>query len=110
MAPIVQQFIIHGITNDGLRFRPSDWAERLAGVLSQFRPAALPAGGHLTYSPYAVPVVLEGVRCVAVDHRLRELEPLAWNFVCEFAHDNNLRTSERQIELPPGRHPAVPAT
>jgi len=93
----VQQFIIYGVTLDGQRFRPSDWAERLAGVLSSFRPSGS-RDGHLTYSPYAVPTVIDGVRCVVVDHRLRDLEPLAWNFVCEFARANGLKTAERQIE------------
>lgn len=99
MTQFVQQLIIHGLTLDGQRFRPSDWAERLAGVLSQFRPAGS-IGGHLTYSPYAVPVVLDGVRCVVVDHRLRELEPLAWKFVCDFAADNKLQTTEQAIPDP----------
>jgi len=40
---------------------------------------------------------IDGVRCIVVDHRLRQLEPLAWNFVEEFAHDNDLRTSEREV-------------
>lgn len=99
MTNRVQQLIVHGLTTEGLRFRPSDWAERLAGVLSQFRPAGS-VGGPLTYSPYVVPTVLDGVRCVVVDHRLRELEPLAWKFVCDFATDNHLRTSEQEIERP----------
>src|SRR5690606_33646373 len=84
MTHLVQQLVIHGLTLDGQRFRPSDWAERLAGVMSQFRPAGS-TGGHLTYSPYVFPVVLDGIRCVVVDHRLRDLEPLAWKFVCDFA-------------------------
>lgn len=100
MTKLVQQMVIHGLTIEGQRFRPSDWAERLAGVMSQFRPAGS-AVDHLTYSPYVVPVVLDGVRCVVVDHRLRDLEPLAWKFVCGFAADNRLQTSEQEIEIPP---------
>ncbi|HEU0229350.1 MAG TPA: DUF3579 domain-containing protein [Burkholderiaceae bacterium] len=97
MTHIVQQTIIHGTTLDGQRFRPSDWAERLAGVMSQFRPAGCP-GGRLSYSPYVVPTLLDGVRCVVVDGRLRDLEPLAWKFVMDFASDNHLRTSEREFD------------
>ena len=96
MTHLVQQLIIHGVTLQGQRFRPSDWAERLAGVLAQFRPSGV-AGGHLSYSPYVVPVVLDGVRCVVVDQRLRDLEPLAWKFVCDFATDNQLKTSKREL-------------
>jgi len=96
MTQQVEQFIIHGLTNSGRRFRPSDWAERLAGVMSQFRPAGSP-GSPLSYSPYVVPVNMDGVRCVIVDTRLRELEPLAWRFVCGFAADNDLQTSSRVV-------------
>jgi hypothetical protein len=92
---IVQQFIIYGVTESGQRFRPSDWAERLAGVMSQFRPPGMPAN-RLTYSPYVLPTYIEGVRCVVVDPRLRELEPLAWNFVVDFARSNKLKTAEIQ--------------
>lgn len=97
MTQQVEQFIIHGLTNSGRRFRPSDWAERLAGVMSQFRPAGSP-GSPLSYSPYVVPVNMDGVRCVVVDTRLRELEPLAWRFVCGFAADNDLQTSQRVVD------------
>lgn len=95
MATRVKQFVIHGVTESGVRFRPSDWAERLAGVMAQFRPPGS-AGNHLTYSPYVLPVVIDGVRSVVVDQRLRELEPLAYKFVVDFAHDNYLKTEERE--------------
>ena len=91
------KLIIHGLTIEGHRFRPSDWAERLAGVMSQFRPADS-LGGHLTYSPYVVPRLIDGVRCVVVDARLRELEPLAWKFVVGFAQDNHLKLSGMDVE------------
>lgn len=81
--------MIHGRTLDGQKFRPSDWAERLAGVLSQFRPQDSPHG-PLVYSPYAIPGMLNGVPCVLIDHRLRQLEPLAWKFACDFAESNHL--------------------
>jgi len=96
MANPVRQFIIHGVTESGARFRPSDWAERLAGVMSQFKPPGS-GGSHLTYSPYVLPVVMDGVRGIVVDLRLRELEPLAYKFVVDFARDNQLKTEEREI-------------
>jgi hypothetical protein len=91
MTSEVRYFIIYGLTRSGANFRPSDWAERLAGVLAPYRPAGS-LGGHLSYSPYSVPTVLNGVRCVVVDERLREIEPLAWKFVHDFARDNQLKT------------------
>jgi len=89
----VQHLIIHGKTLDGQRFRPSDWAERLAGVLSQFRPAGS-VHNPLSYSPYAMPRSIDGTPCVVIDHRLRQIEPLAWKFACDFAISNHLRTTD----------------
>jgi len=96
MTDTVRQFIIYGTTLEGGRFRPSDWAERLAGVMAPYRPPGS-AGSHLTYSPYVVPTMIDGVRCVVVDERLRQVEPLAWKFVVDFARDNGLQTGEREI-------------
>jgi hypothetical protein len=87
-----RELFIQGITQDGRTFRPSDWAERLAGVMSCFRPPGSRArpGAHLTYSPYCVPRVINGVKCVIVNEALKEVEPQAWEFVLNFAKDNGL--------------------
>jgi uncharacterized protein DUF3579 len=87
-------FKIQGITREGKAFRPSDWAERLAGALSSFRPPGLGLDSHILYSPYCVPRVVGGVKCVIVNEALRDLEPMALDFVMHFARDNNLVTSE----------------
>jgi hypothetical protein len=102
MTSEVRYFIIYGLTQSGATFRPSDWAERLAGVLAPYRPAGT-LGGHLSYSPYSVPTVIDGVRCVVVDERLRSLEPLAWKFVHDFARDNQLQTEADLTIDPLGR-------
>lgn len=83
---------IQGVTRAGRAFRPSDWAERLSGAMSAFRPegSAGGAAAFIGYSPYCEPRVLEGVKGVIVDPQLRELEPMAWDFVMGFARDNDL--------------------
>ena len=92
------RFVIIGETHEGRRFRPSDWAERLAGVMAAFRPrkksGARSGVGqfHLGYSPYVLPSMYQGFKCVIVDRRLHDVEPLAHNFVLNFALDNRLRT------------------
>jgi hypothetical protein len=87
-----RQFFILGLTKDGRRFRPSDWAERLCGVMSQFRPAGSGgANAHLKYSPYVRPTVLDGNKAVVVHEDLRKIEPLAYHFVLDFAKDNDLQ-------------------
>jgi hypothetical protein len=72
---------------DGRPFRPSDWAERLCGVM-----AAFGSDNRMRYSPYAYPVDAGGVRCVVVDTRLEQIEPMAYRFLVNFAKDNELRT------------------
>ena len=88
-----RQFYIQGITADGRAFRPSDWAERLAGAMSSFRPGGSASGiaAYIGYSPYCVPQVVDGVKCVLVNEALRDIEPMAWDFVMNFARDNGLK-------------------
>lgn len=95
-APIAsaKQVLILGLTHDGKQFRPSDWAERLAGVMAQFRPGGRPGQRYLDYSPWCVPTSMGKHRCVAVHHDLKSAEPMAWDFVMNFARDNGLQTTE----------------
>ncbi len=86
------RFVILGQTAGGKAFRPSDWAERLAGVMAAFRPRKAGSQQHLTYSPYVLPSTHRGIRCVVVDPALRELEPMAYSFMLKFASDNDLVT------------------
>jgi len=90
---VAREFFIQGITQDGKQFRPSDWAERLCGVMACFRPEGSGGGphAHLQYSPYVRPTVLGGVKSVVVNEELREIEPMAYHFVLNFAKDNNLQ-------------------
>ena len=83
-------FVILGITSDGKPFRPSDWAERLCGIMAQFRPQDS-VGSHLSYSPFVIPTMRGELKCVQVDRRLHELEPLAFNFLLGFCRDNDLQ-------------------
>jgi Protein of unknown function (DUF3579) len=89
-----KEVFIQGITADGKVFRPSDWAERLAGVMSQFRPGGAQPGSHLGYSPWCVPTSVGHVKCVVVHTDLREEDVMAWDFVMNFARDNHLQVTE----------------
>lgn len=86
------EFVIQGVTPDGRAFRPSDWAERLCGVMAAF------GGDHrMQYSPYVHPVASNGLRCVVVDIRLEQIEPMAYRFLLSFAKDNELSTRMGRI-------------
>ena len=98
--PPPRQFFIQGVTLAGKPFRPSDWAERLAGALSSFRPRnARRIGAHIGYSPLCVPRIVGGVKCVIVSEALRDVEPMAWDFVMNFARDNDLQTEEHGFDI-----------
>ncbi|MBI3150187.1 MAG: DUF3579 domain-containing protein [Betaproteobacteria bacterium] len=79
-------FIIKGLTKAGKPFRPSDWAERLCGMMSVFGQQQ-----KLKYSPYVRPILIEGVRSVVVGAQLAELEPRLYSFLIHFAQDNELQ-------------------
>src|SRR3954454_25122238 len=88
----VVEFVIQGITLDGQPFRPSDWAERLCGVMSAF------GGDHrVQYSPFVHPVTANGVRCVVGDVRLEEVEPTAYRFLLALAKDNTLGVRDVRV-------------
>lgn len=87
MTQKIESFAIIGITREGKKFRPSDWADRLCGVMSAFG-----ADHRMTYSPYVRPgCTLQGDKTVLVDAKLHEIEPLAFHFLINFANDNNLK-------------------
>ena len=87
-------FIIVGLTSDGRKFRPSDWAERLCGVLSAFG-----AEKRMTYSPYVGPGHYNGEKAVFVDGTLYDVEPMAYRFVMNFAVDNDLQLIESSCSI-----------
>jgi len=80
-------FIIRGLTGKGSRFRPSDWADRLACVFSVIDP-----NNRMNYSPYVQPTTLEGIRCVVVNKKLKAADPGAYRFLQAFAESNELLT------------------
>lgn len=100
---LADEFFILGLTSDGRQFRPSDWADRLCGVMSCFRPEG--SGGrdaHLQFSPYVRPTMLNGVKAVVVNSALHKLEPLAYHFVRNFAKDNDLQIVDACLLPLPG--------
>ena len=102
--PKPREYFIQGVTLQGHTFRPSDWAERLAGAMSCFRPDGVRGGigAFIGYSPLCVPRTVDGIKCVIVSEALRDIEPMAWDFVMNFARDNELRLAEaRLIDEPP---------
>lgn len=89
-SPDTKVIIIEGVTNDGRKFRPSDWAERMSGALSTFG-----ADHRIHYSPLLRPISINGVKCVAMDAALEQIQPEVYTYILKFASLNNLRVVER---------------
>ena len=100
--------VIWGITAAGRPFRPSDWADRVAGLTSAF------GGDHkLIYSPLVLPITVSGTRAVVVGHELEAIEPRLFRFLITFAQDNALPMERMQNALASPHAlvpPALPAT
>jgi hypothetical protein len=90
------EIVIEGITESGQKFRPSDWAERLCGMMSVFGEDS-----RLSYSPYLKPIMAGGIRCVVVDLQLEQLDPEAFRFLMGFARDNELKMRPGRKEKRP---------
>jgi hypothetical protein len=109
MPDKVDEFVIKGLTREGKPFRPSDWAERLCGVMSAFG-----SDGRMQYSPYVYPITTAGLKCVVVDVKLGEIEPMAYTFLVNFARDNELQVRDGRIVKRDGTeadsHPPVAVT
>ena len=84
--PVESDLVIKGITLGGQPFRPSDWADRLCGVMSAFG-----ADEQLRYSPLVQPALRDGLRCVIVKRELANLEPRLFKFFLSFAVENELQ-------------------
>ena len=104
-----RQFFIQGQTLDGRAFRPSDWAERLAGAMSCFRPGGAKGGigSFIGYSPYCVPRLINNVKNVIVDERQKAHQPKGRDIVKNFARDTNQPGGEGTL-LEDGRFQATP--
>jgi len=85
------QILIQGVTEDGRKFRPSDWAERMSGMLSTFGP-----DHRIHYSPLLRPVSVDGVKCIALAAELEQENPAVFEQIMDFARRNQLNIIQNQ--------------
>ena len=81
-------WLIQGVNEEGIRFRPSDWAERLSSLIATFE------GGRMQYSALLYPVMINGIKCLHLDERLLTTEPGIHMQVMEFVTTNQLNMVE----------------
>ena len=88
------KLIIEGVREDGSRFRPSDWIERISATLATFGP-----DHRLRYARSVQPKIINGKKCLVLDASLREENPAAYEYVLAFAKANQLRIQEINTPL-----------
>lgn len=92
------EIIIEGNTRAGKPFRPSDWVDRMCSTYATFGEDR-----KLKYSPYLKPKVVNGVRCLAVDMKLKMVNPEGYAQLMHFADENQLNVLDaagNSIALP----------
>ena len=82
---VTSEIIIEGLTRAGKPFRPSDWVDRMCSTYASFG-----TDRKLRYSPYLKPRVVNGVRCLAVDMKLKDVNPEGFKQLMFFAEENQL--------------------
>ncbi len=82
---IADEIIIEGLTRAGKPFRPSDWVDRMCSTFASFG-----VDKKLKYSPYLKPRVANGLRCLAVDLKLKTINPDGFKQLMQFAEENQL--------------------
>ena len=80
----LDEIIIEGQSVSGKKFRPSDWVDRLCGVLANFEQH------KVFYSPFLRPMMFKNMQCVAVKRQLEELFHDVFIYLMQFARDNQL--------------------
>jgi len=81
------KLVIESIKEDGKRFRPSDWIERISATLGTFGP-----DHRLHYAESVKPAIVNGEKCLVVDQNaLEEKDPATFDYIMQFAKSNQLR-------------------
>lgn len=91
----VKRIVIEGLTTNGRKFRPSDWAERMSGMLSTFG-----RDQRIRYSPLLYPMTVNGVKCVSIDPDLQKFHPEMYAYILQWADSNRLNVVEIEEEGP----------
>lgn len=81
----MEEIIIQGITLAGKQFRPSDWVDRMCSTYATFGDDK-----KLRYSPYLKPKLVNNVRSLSVDMKLKVVNPEGYEQLMQFAKENQL--------------------
>jgi hypothetical protein len=78
--------VIYSRREDGERFRPSDWIERLSSSAARFA-----ADRRLRYDDALHPLLINGEKCLFVSTALQRRKPHLYAYILAFAAENRLQ-------------------
>lgn len=97
------KLVIRSVTEEGRKFRPSDWIERISTTLASFG-----RDQRLHYSNAVRPSMVEGEKCLVVDNSLQQSNPVAFDYIMQFVRANRLQMNQvcetkiTELEQSPG--------
>lgn len=80
------RFIIEGFTEEGRKFRPSDWIDRIASMMASYGKSH-----RLVFSDLLHPELYHGQKCLIIDTELEIKNPQMFEYVMNFVKSNNLK-------------------
>lgn len=88
------RYIIEGYTEEGRKFRPSDWIDRIASMMASYGTSH-----RLVFSELLHPELYQGQKCLIIDTRLEEVNPSMFEYVMDFVKTNKLKMTQVCEEL-----------
>ncbi len=83
------RYIIQGETEDGKKFRPSDWIDRIASMMASYGTSH-----RLVFSKLLYPELFEGKKCLIIDMSLEQENLSMFEYVTNFVKVNNLKMTQ----------------
>jgi len=78
-------WLVEGTMQNGRTFRPSDWVDRVSGVLAKF------GSDHRLRYGAVRPCYVKGKKCLLVQKALEHDDPVAFEYVSTFVRTNGLQ-------------------
>jgi len=85
MLSKVAEFVIQGVTVEGIPLQPAGWAERLCDSLARSG-----ADGRKIHPSYVCPLVIDGIKSVVVRATLRKDNAEAFELIKRYVTENRL--------------------
>lgn len=85
--------VIQGVTREGNKFRPSDWAERLYYALASYGH-----DGRMQFNPRVHIKIGNKFKSFVINPVLEQEDPMTFEFLMDFANSNKLVISRNNSD------------